>query len=242
MAKILILGGTTEARELAMVLAPEHTVTTSLAGRTQTPSSLAGDVRVGGFGGANGLKAYLREHTVDAVIDATHPFAAVISANAREACEATATPRLQWVRPAWVLPDAATVVRVPDLAEAARRLPEISKRALLTVGAASLDAFRPVHNVSMVARVIDAPLDPAPFEIIVARPPFDLNGERALLAQHAIDTVVTKDAGGAATAAKLQAAAEHGAALLIIERPPPEPGAHAATVEDAVDWIRTLSA
>jgi len=238
MVKVLILGGTAEARALAEALAPRHHVTTSLAGRTRNPETLPGTVRTGGFGGAEGLRRYVEENAIDAVIDATHPFAETISANARQAC--TTTPRLRLDRPAWTLPATAAVIRVPDMKQAAQRLPDVAKRAFLTVGADSLSAFHQVEGVWMLARVLEAPTAPTPFEIVVARPPFAQANERALLQTHAIDTVVAKDAGGTATEAKISAAIKEEVTLILIDRPAPEPGERVETVDDAVAWLESL--
>lgn len=246
MASLLILGGTAEARALAAALVPGHTVVTSLAGRTGKPEAIAGSVRTGGFGGADGLTAYLRGTRPDALIDATHPFARRISANARAACDATGTPRLILTRPAWTLPARARAVRAATLADAAATLPGLARRAFLTVGRDSLDAFAAVQGVWFLVRMLDAPTAPlalADYAVMTGRPPFTEEAERALFIEHAIDTLVAKDAGGGATEGKILAAAGLGVTIVLIERPAREPGDTVETVAEAEDWIRqTLSA
>lgn len=246
MANVLILGGTADARALAAALAGRHAVVTSLAGRTRAPDTLAGSVRVGGFGGADGLAAYLREARIDVLVDATHPFAQRISANARAACDATDTPRLMLVRPAWTLSADARVVRAATLTDAAAALPGLARRAFLTVGRDSLDAFAGVEGVWFLVRMLDAPSAPlalADYAVVTGRPPFPEEAERALMREHAVDTLVAKNAGGAATEGKILAAAHLGLSILLIDRPPREPGDIVETVGQAEDWIkRTLSA
>lgn len=241
MAKILLLGGTTEARALAARLAPDHNVVTSFAGRTAVPKNIAGTVRVGGFGGSRGLADYLKAEGIDLLIDATHPFAARISANARAACDASETPRLILRRPPWN-PVGADIQRAATVEHAALLLPALGKRAFLTVGRDSLAPFRDVKGVWMLARYLEAPAEPRPFHIIVGRPPFAEETERRLLRDHGITVLVAKDAGGAATEAKITAAVKEGVRILMIDRPKPEPGTGVESVDAAVDWVRRFSA
>ena len=221
---ILILGGTTEARELAAELTalPETRVTTSLAGRVSRPGALAGDVRIGGFGGAEGLAAWLREHHVDAVVDATHPFAETITANVARAGAATGLPVVVLRRPGWQPGPGDHWHPVASLAEAADALPGLGRRVLLTTGRLGLAAFAHLAQLHFVVRSVEPPEPPMPpdVEVLLARGPFTVADEAALLREHRIDVVVTKDSGGAATAAKLTAAREAGVPVVVVRRPP----------------------
>ncbi|WP_405989333.1 cobalt-precorrin-6A reductase [Streptomyces sp. NBC_00986] len=221
---ILILGGTTEARELATELTarPEARVTTSLAGRVSRPGALAGDVRIGGFGGAEGLAAWLREHHVDAVVDATHPFAETITANAARAGAATGVPVVVLRRPGWQPGPGDHWHLVASLEEAADVLPGLGRRVLLTTGRLGLAAFAHLAQLHFVVRSVEPPEPPMPAdaEVLLARGPFTVADEAALLREHRIDVVVTKDSGGAATAAKLTAAREAGVPVVVVRRPP----------------------
>jgi precorrin-6A/cobalt-precorrin-6A reductase len=221
---ILVLGGTTEARELAAELAPrpEVRVTTSLAGRVSRPAALAGDVRIGGFGGAEGLAAWLREHRVDAVVDATHPFAESITANAARAAAATGVPVVVLRRPGWRAGDGDRWHMVASLGEAAEVLPVLGRRILLTTGRLGLSAFAHLAQLHFVVRSVECPEPPMPpdAEVLLARGPFTVADEAALLREHRIDVVVTKDSGGAATSAKLTAAREAGIPVVVVRRPP----------------------
>ncbi|MEV0481972.1 cobalt-precorrin-6A reductase [Streptomyces sp. NPDC050508] len=222
---ILILGGTTEARELAAELAArpsEVRVTTSLAGRVSRPGALAGDVRIGGFGGAEGLAEWLREHRVDAVVDATHPFAESITANAARAAAATGLPVVVLRRPGWQPGPEDHWHMVASLPEAAEALPGLGRRVLLTTGRLGLAAFAHLPQLHFVVRSVEPPAPPMPpdTEVLLARGPFTVADEAALLREHRIDVVVTKDSGGPATSAKLTAAREAGVPVVVVRRPP----------------------
>ena len=221
---ILILGGTTEARELATALTalPEVRVTTSLAGRVSRPGALAGDVRIGGFGGAEGLAEWLREHHVDAVVDATHPFAESITANAARAGAVSGVPVVVLRRPGWQPGPGDHWHMVASLEEAADALPALGRRVLLTTGRLGLAAFAHLAQLHFVVRSVEPPEPPMPpnVDVLLARGPFTVADEAALLREHRIDVVVTKDSGGAATAAKLTAAREAGVPVVVVRRPP----------------------
>ncbi|WP_306318357.1 MULTISPECIES: cobalt-precorrin-6A reductase [unclassified Streptomyces] len=236
---VLILGGTTEARRLAEALHPRVRVTSSLAGRVAEPRLPVGEVRIGGFGGAAGMAEWVRAHAVDAIIDATHPFAETISFNAAEAAATVHVPLLALRRPGWV-PGAGDDWReVASLAEAAGALRGFD-RVFLTTGRMGLAAFADVDDAHFLVRSVDAPEPPFPprMEVLLDRGPFTLDGERALLADHAIDVLVTKDSGGAATAPKLVAAREAGIPVVLVRRPPVPSGIPvAATVPDAATWL-----
>jgi precorrin-6A/cobalt-precorrin-6A reductase len=221
---ILILGGTTEARELAaeLVARPGAKVTSSLAGRVSRPGTLAGDVRIGGFGGAEGLAEWLREHRVDAVVDATHPFAESITANAAQAAAKTGLPVVVLRRPGWQPGPGDHWHTVASLDEAADALPGLGRRILLTTGRLGLAAFAHLAQLHFVVRSVEPPEPPMPpdVEVLLARGPFTVADESALLREHRIDVVVTKDSGGEATAAKLTAAREAGIPVVVVRRPP----------------------
>ncbi|MFZ3569579.1 cobalt-precorrin-6A reductase [Streptomyces sp. BH097] len=239
MPHVLILGGTTEARGLAEALHPRVRVTSSLAGRVAAPRLPAGEVRIGGFGGAEGMAEWIREHAVDAVIDATHPFAETISFNAARAAATAHVPLLALRRPGWV-PGAGDDWReVGSLAEAAAAV-RGAGRVFLTTGRMGLAAFADVDDADFLVRSVDAPEPPAPprMSVLLDRGPFTLSGERAVLAEHAIDVLVTKDSGGAATSPKLVAAREAGIPVIVVRRPPvPEGVPVATTVEAATEWL-----
>ncbi|MET9084296.1 cobalt-precorrin-6A reductase [Streptomyces sp. NPDC004237] len=221
---VLILGGTAEARELAAALAPRPgvRVTTSLAGRVTRPGALPGEVRVGGFGGAAGLAGWLRERQVDALVDATHPFAETISANAARAAAETGIPAVVLRRPGWRPGPGDRWHPVASLAAAADLLPRFGPRVLLTTGRLGLSAFAHLTDRHFVVRSVEPPEPPLPphTEVLLARGPFTVADETALLRENLIDVLVTKDSGGAATAAKLTAARESGLPVVVVRRPP----------------------
>ncbi|MGW1026736.1 cobalt-precorrin-6A reductase [Streptomyces sp. NPDC002577] len=223
-AHVLVLGGTTEARELAAELAarPGVRVTTSLAGRVTRPGALPGDVRIGGFGGPDGLATWLRGHGVDAVVDATHPFATTISAHAASAAAATGVPAVLLRRPGWEAGPGDRWHTAATLAEAAALLPGLGRRVFLTTGRLGLAAFAHLDDLDFLVRSVEAPEPPLPrrTRIVLARGPFTTDGEAALMRDHRIDVLVTKDSGGAATAPKLAAARALGVPVAIVRRPP----------------------
>ncbi|MER6960634.1 cobalt-precorrin-6A reductase [Streptomyces sp. NPDC000618] len=225
---VLVLGGTTEARELAAALTalPGLRVTTSLAGRVTRPGPVAGDVRIGGFGGAQGLADWLREQRVDAVVDATHPFAAGITANAARAAAATGLPLVVLRRPGWRPGAGDRWHEVASLRSAAELLPRVGRRVLLTTGRLGLAAFAHLDGLHFVVRSVEPPAPPMPSDVrlVLARGPFTVADELALLREHRIDVVVTKDSGGAATAAKLHAARALGLPVVVVRRPSPPEG------------------
>lgn len=243
---VLILGGTTEARGLAETLharspadgAPR--VTTSLAGRVARPVLPPGEVRIGGFGGVDGLTAWLREHRVDVLIDATHPFAGTISFNAALAAASAHVPLLAVRRPSWVPSEGDDWHAVASLEQAARVLPALGGRVFLTTGRMGLAAFAGLDELWFLVRSVDPPEGPRParMETVLERGPFTLEGERELLRRHRVDVVVTKDSGGAATAPKLAAAREAGVPVVVVHRPPvPEGVPVARTPQEAAHWL-----
>lgn len=242
-AHLLILGGTAEAAALAAAaprLAPHLAVTTSLAGRTEHPAAIAGRVRIGGFGGSEGLARYLAAERVDLVIDATHPFAAQISAQAAAACAAAGVPRLLLLRPEWPHHPLDRWIEVEDLAGAARVLPQLGRGVWLTVGRRELGVFAGLTQHRFLVRLVDPPGEPLPLaqcDVLLGRGPFNLEEERRILQRHAIDVLVAKASGGAATEAKLVAARERELPVVMVRRPPPTPGERVDGVAAALDWL-----
>jgi precorrin-6A/cobalt-precorrin-6A reductase len=245
--KLLILGGTAEARGLARAaidrFADKLDVITSLAGRTRNPAALPGQVRVGGFGGAAGLAGYLSAEAIAMVIDATHPFATVISDHARQASERAGVPRLALLRPRWRKQPGDNWIEVDNVAGAVTALADHGGRAFITVGVKDLDAFAGAHGIAHgvahgVVRLVDRPVaPPAEFEILTGRGPFTVAGETRLLTDHGIDVVVSKASGGAATRAKITAARKLGIPVIMIRRPPGPPGPRTSRRAVALDWI-----
>ena len=247
--RILILGGTQEGFDVAERLAELEGVEiiSSLAGRTRDPRTPKGKVRSGGFGGAEGLARYLRAERITRLINATHPFAEEISANAVSAAQAAGIPLMRLLRPAWVVQRGDRWVAARHATEAAELCRREGGRIFLTLGSGEIEAFTHVHNAHFVVRMIDAP-DELPlrdYRVIAARGPFSLQEELRLLAEHHIGLVVAKNSGGDATYAKIEAARRIGLPVIMIERPaialdPRSPAV--ATVADAVAWVRQLLA
>jgi precorrin-6A/cobalt-precorrin-6A reductase len=242
--RLLILGGTSEGAELARATAARFgdtlEVTTSLAGRTARPRPLAGHVRIGGFGGPAGLAAYLTEHGIGRLIDATHPFATRISAAAHLACEHANVPRLILRRPPWRGDPLDRWIEVDDVSAAAAIVERTGRRAWLTLGASEIIAFSAATAVHFLVRLIDPPRRALPlqsYEVIVGRGPFSLVEERSHIERYAVDVLVCKASGGAATVAKIIAARERGLPVIMVRRPPLEPGEGVDTVAAALDWL-----
>ena len=236
---VLILGGTAEARALARALvAAGVPVVSSLAGRVRDPALPVGEVRIGGFGGASGLAAWVRAHQITAVVDATHPFASTMTAHAVDACAAARVPLVVLRRPGW--PPEPGWVWADSVPAAAALLPSLGKRVFLTTGRTSLAAFADL-DLEFVVRCVDPPSGSVPrrMALLLSRGPFTVDGERALLREHAVDVLVTKDSGGSLTSAKLAAARAEGVQVLVVRRPPLPAGADAVdTVDAAITRLR----
>ncbi|MFD7548172.1 cobalt-precorrin-6A reductase [Streptomyces sp. NPDC059578] len=244
---VLVLGGTAEARRLAALLvgsAPDLRVTSSLAGRVAAPRLPPGEVRIGGFGGTDGLAAWLVRERVDVLVDATHPFAERMSANAVGAAAATGVPLVVLRRPGWRPVDGDDWHPVDSLAGAAALLPTLGARVFLTTGRMGLAAFTGTAELDrlwFLVRSVDPPEPPVPprMHVLLDRGPFVLDDERALLAAHRVDVLVTKDSGGPATAPKLTAAREARVPVVIVRRPPVPAGVPVVTgPEEAARWVR----
>src|SRR5690242_1385570 len=238
--KVLLLGGTGEARTLAELLTAEGIdVVSSLAGRTTDALLPLGEVRKGGFGGADGLGDWLREHRVDAMIDATHPFAATMTAHAMAASRETGVPLVVLRRPGWTPGPGDNWHWAESATAAAELLPDLRiKRVFLTIGRQGLDAFA-TTGLWTLARCVDPP-EPRPTwcELLLARGPFSVADEVQLLTHHRIDVLVTKNSGGPATAAKLDAAEQLHIPVVVIRRPPLPDGLDVVTSPaQAFAWV-----
>ncbi len=242
--RLLILGGTGEgaalAREAVAAFQGRLELVTSLAGRTRAPAAVPGEVRVGGFGGADGLADYLVSQRIGLVVDATHPFAATISANARDACARAGVARLILARPPWRRRPGDRWIEVGDVAQAAAELADRGGRAFLTVGVKELHHFARLEGVFCLVRLIEPPAAPPPLAdhvVVTGRGPFTVAGERRLMAAHRIDVVVSKASGGEATYAKLAAARAMGLPVIMVRRPPAPQGERVTSVAAAIAWI-----
>ena len=235
--RVLLLGGTAEARALAERLHPKVDIISSLAGRVPDPALPVGPVRIGGFGGADGLRDWLVDNNITAVIDATHPFAATITANAAAACAGLDLPHLVLSRPPWD-PAGATVVASDT--EAAEVIANKGySRVFLTTGRSGVAAFSG-SDAWFLIRVVTAPdvgALPRNHELLLSRGPYGYDDERELLRSRGIEALVTKNSGGAMTRAKLAAASSLGADVLMIQRPAlPDGVAVVSSVQEAVAW------
>ena len=241
--RLLILGGTGDATELAARASQiaEIEVVSSLAGRTQQPfTPKTGAVRIGGFGGAAGLAAFLLDRPIDLLIDATHPFAAQISANAAVAAAECNVPYLMLVRPAWEAVEGDRWIEVASHSEAAKALLGQSQRVFLTIGRQELAAFAGLDAIWFLMRAIDPPALNTPVpngKLLLARGPFTLEDERKLLLEYQIDTIVSKNSGGSATYAKIVAARELGIPVVMVQRPQIPNVEQVADVEGAIAWL-----
>lgn len=243
--RLLILGGSSEAFTLAGKLAdkPGLEMVTSFAGRTRTRRPVPGGFRVGGFGGVSGLAEYLRQEKINAIIDATHPFADRIKAHADEAAKAARTPVLHILRPEWQPEIDDDWLMAPSMDAAARMVPNDAGLVFLTVGRTELTPFTKRPEIRFLARIIDPPDDGVELgsiDILLARGPFRLEDERELFTRHRIGCLVTKNSGGDAAGAKLQVARELGVAVIMVQRPAPPAGTKTGTVADALTWLEGI--
>jgi precorrin-6A/cobalt-precorrin-6A reductase len=244
--RVLILGGTGDAAELARraVALPDLTVISSLAGRTEAPTVPVGPVRIGGFGGVEGLVNYLQQEQIDALIDATHPFAAQISWNAATAAQQVEIPFLMLIRPAWEPVAGDHWIETTSHEAAAQLLSDLAQRIFLTIGRQELAAFAHLTDRWFLMRMIDPPQPGSPVppgELLLERGPFSLEHERALLQQYQIEAIVSKNSGGAATYAKIEAAREARLPVVMIQRPAMPVGRAVSTVDQAMAWLESMS-
>lgn len=238
---LLILGGTLEATALARAVAEAGIAgTVSFAGRVDRPVRQPLPQRVGGFGGVEGLAAYLRDHTITHVVDATHPFAAQMSRNAITACAQSDVPLIALTRPPWQPEPGDTWTNVPDIAGAVAALDQPAKRVMLAVGRMHLAEFAPNPQHVYLLRLVDPPKAALPLpkaEILVSRGPFTHADDEALMRDHAIDIVVSKNAGGTGAYAKITAARALGLPVIMIDRPAIPERAEVSTPEQVLAWL-----
>jgi precorrin-6A/cobalt-precorrin-6A reductase len=242
MARVLILGGTSEARQLAGRLAgrSDLLVTLSLAGRTASPVAQPVPVRSGGFGGAAGLADYLATERIDALIDATHPYATVISANAIVAARQSHVPFLMLRRPPWFAVAGDRWTEVGDVREAVQAIGQAQRRVFVTLGRNELAPFLAAPQHHYLIRSVD-PVDPPlalpDADYVTGRGPFNEADDRALMAAHRIEVVVAKNSGGAATYGKIAVARALGVGVIMLRRPPAPDGPAVETIEEVVAWL-----
>ncbi len=239
--RVLLLGGTAEGRALAKSLHPHVDIVSSLAGRVPDPALPVGPVRIGGFGGVQGLRRWLRDEHIDAVVDATHPFAATMTAHAAEVCAEIRIPHLLLARPPW---DPGKAIVVASDAEAAEVVAKQRySRVFLTTGRSGVKAFAGSDAWFLIRAVTapDAASLPPHHELVLSRGPYRYDDECALLREHRIDALVTKNSGGEMTRPKLDAAAALDVSVVMVERPQLPPGVTAVrTVQQAADWVAGL--
>ena len=242
MKRVLILGGTTEARLLAVRLADraDLRVTLSLAGRTASPARQPVPVRSGGFGGAAGLADYLASERIDVLIDATHPYASVISGNAVEAARRTGVPLLQFRRSPWETMPGDRWTEVGDMREAVQAIGEKPRRVFVAVGRNELAPFAKAPQHFYLIRSVD-PVDP-PLALphaayVTERGPFSEADDRALMTEHRIEIVIAKNSGGVATYGKIAAARALGVGVIMLRRPSAPVVQSVENVEGALDWL-----
>jgi precorrin-6A/cobalt-precorrin-6A reductase len=240
--RVLILGGTTEANQLVAALADDarFDAVLSYAGRTERPTPPPIPWRVGGFGGVEGLTRYLRDENIARVVDATHPFAAQMSAHAIAACAIANVPLLALERLPWPRMPGYRWIEVDDFTAAAAALGPSPRRVFLGIGRMQLAPFASHPQHFYLVRLVDPPRAPLPLqgaELIVARGPFDLAGDRAMLAHHRIDIVVARDAGGDGAFAKIEAARELGLPVVMVRRPLIPERQKVETVGEVLRWL-----
>lgn len=245
MTRILILGGTAEAAAVADGIAeraPGVDVVTSLAGILDTTPDLPGRLRRGGFGGADGLARYLDDERIDALVDATHPFARIMAATACTAACRSGVPRIKLVRPVWSRMPGDCWIEVDDLDAAVDALKTLAPpAALITLGSRAVESFRCIDGMRLIFRMIAPPKESLPnpdMEVLLQRGPFDVEGEKALMTDRRIGVLVTRASGGVATEAKIRAARDLHLPVIMIRRPAVPEGPVAATAEGVLDWLR----
>src|SRR5262252_7555374 len=233
MSRILILGGTTEARELAARLAAraDLEVIVSLAGRTKSPAPQPVPVRSGGFGGAVGLGEYLDQERIDALVDATHPYANIISANAAAAAHQARVPLIALRRPAWRAAAGDRWIEAIDVADAVRRLGEPPRRVFVTLGRTELIPLTAAPQHFYLIRSVDPVEPPLPL------PRASYLTDRGPFSTHDIDAMIAKNSGGAATYGKIAAARALAIEVIMLRRPPPPNALAVETADEVIAWL-----
>jgi precorrin-6A/cobalt-precorrin-6A reductase len=243
--RVLILGGTVDASQLAIQASaiPGIEAIVSLAGRTRQPAKINVETRIGGFGGTEGLVAYLQNKAIALLIDATHPYAAQISFNAVEAAKISGIPHLMLVRPEWQPIEGDRWIEVDDLQAATNLLPGLAKRVFLTIGRQELSTFADLEDIWFLMRMIDPPEANTPIpkgQLLLERGPFSLADERELLQQYQIEAIVSKNSGGEATYAKIIAARELNLPVVMVKRPAIPKSDRVSDVENALKWLKNF--
>lgn len=243
--KLLILGGTQESRELAAKasLIPKLRVIVSLAGKTSQPVTVSADTITGGFGGVNGLIAYLRQQKIDFVIDATHPFAAQISQQAAIATQIVGIPQAMLIRSQWSKTSADHWIEVDNISDAVAILPQVGKRIFLSIGRQDIHLFASLQHLWFLMRMIELPsseIHLPPGQIIQQRGPFTLEAEINQLREYDIDAIVSKNSGGNATQAKLIAAQQLQIPIVMVKRPPLPEGEKFTDIDSVLIWLKAL--
>lgn len=242
---VLILGGTREAAGLAALLteAGGFRIISSLAGRTRAPGSLAGETRIGGFGGAKGLAQYIADLPIDAVVDATHPFATRMSRNAEEAAHLSGVPRVVLLRDGWSAGPGDDWREVKDERDAAELLPA-GATVFLALGSQHLAAFRERTDLSFIVRMIDPPEQGAMrdnWEVILGRPGTSAAAEQALFSGKGITHLVCRNSGGSASFAKLEAARKMRLPVFMIARPGKPQPPLCGTAAEVLEFLQALA-
>jgi len=238
---LLLLGGTGEARQIATHLRDQDAVI-SLAGATRQPDAQPLPTRIGGFGGSRGFQDYLRDASIHAVLDATHPFAHRITARTAEICQALNVPYIQFLRPPWKAEPKDRWIEIATEEEAAQHIPTKAV-VFLGTGRQTLARFANLEGRKVYCRQIDPPSQPFPFaggEFIVGRPPFSVADEVALFQSLKVDFLIVKNAGGDPSRTKLTAAQKLGIPVLMIARPEQGDWPVVSTIEAALDWVQKL--
>jgi precorrin-6A/cobalt-precorrin-6A reductase len=242
--RVLILGGTGEARELASRVVSELSdrleVITSLTRQPPSDHPYSGEIRVGNFSSIDDLAAALISESIDLIVDATHPFAETISMQAYAACLRSEKLLLSLNRPPWFMPSHAKWTEMPNLKAAAEVLPRFARRVFITTGRRDLEALSDVPDMWYLLRLHRKPEDTLPLanhHLITGSGPFSKETEAALIEEHMIDTLIAKESGGRAGQAKIDAAVTAGIHIVLIARPDPEPGPSVETVPDALEWL-----
>ena len=242
--RVLVLGGTAQARELAAELHGREgcRVVSSLAGRVSRPALPEGEVRIGGFGGAGGLADYLRDEAIEVLIDATHPFAQVMSGQAAQAAEATGVRLIALRRPGWSPETGDRWIHVADIAEAARHAADLpdDECVFVTTGRGGLEQYAGDERHDYLIRTVDPPTETLPprHVVVLDRGPYTVDGETALMERHGVSVLVTKNSGGSSTEAKLVAARRRGIPVVMIEPPAPRADVESVgTVAQAVGLL-----
>ena len=242
--KVLILGGTGKARELAQrgisMFTDVAEIISSQSGVTFNPKTVPGRVITGGFGGITGLVEFMEREQVQIIIDATHPFAKTISDSAYVACTMNGAKRLTLGREMWDLPPGARWVEVEDMKAAAEEVSNSAKRVFITTGRRGLKAFSKLDDIWFLVRMIDEPktqIDLAKHQIITGHPPFEMVAELELLLSNRIDALVSKHSGGLATMGKITAALEAEVPIILLRQPAKLPGLWTSSVDDCLQWL-----